>query len=92
MSCGVVQRLGVANVDEDTARAGVRALFREVAITGGRSGGEGAGAAADLGMVHYLSACATTGRPPAGRAALSVAFAASSLLGSPWDGPGPDKR
>ena len=64
MSCGVVQRLGVANVDENTARAGVRALFREVAITSGRSGGEGAGATADLGMVHYLSACATTGRPP----------------------------
>jgi hypothetical protein len=81
-----VQRLGVTSVDEGNASPGIRVLFREVPIVGGGSGGEAAGLTADVAMVRaqhslYPPAHATTAHPATGRAALSIEFAASSLLG-----------
>lgn len=86
VSCGVVQRLGVANVDKDDASPGVRVLFREVPITSGSSGGEVAGFMAALAIARaqhppHPPAHATIGHPATGRAALSIESAASSLLG-----------
>ena len=69
-------------MDEGNASPGIRVLFREVPIVGG--GGEGF--TADVAMVRaqhlpYSPAHATTAHPATGRAALSIEFAASSLLG-----------
>ena len=71
-------------MDEGNASPGIRVLFREVPIVGG--GGEAAGFTADVAMVRaqhlpYSPAHATTAHPATGRAALSIEFAASSLLG-----------